>query len=74
MFSAFFLFVAGLVMVGCTVLGFRRGRIMTLRKSAAENTALWAARGEDDFLPYSLGWFCVGLFLMYQGVRLMFFA
>ena len=71
MFSGFFLLVTGVVMVVCTVLGFRRGRIMTMRKSAAQNTAKWAARGEADFLPYTLVWFAAGLFLVYQGIRLM---
>lgn len=74
MFSGFFLLAAGAIMVACTVLGFRRGRIMTMRKSAQENAALWAARGEADFLPYTLVWFCGGLFLVYQGLRLMFWA
>lgn len=71
MFSGFFLLVAGAVMVVATVLGFRRGRIMTMGKSAAQNTAKWAARGEADFLPYTLVWFTVGCFLVYQGIRLM---
>ena len=59
-------------MVASTVLGFRRGRIMTMRKSAQQNAVKWAARGEADFLPYTLVWFSVGLFLAYQGFRLMF--
>ena len=71
MFSGFFLLVTGVVMVACTVLGFRRGRIMTMRKSVAQNTAMWAARGEADFLPYILVWFAVGVFLVWQGIRLM---
>ena len=57
-----------------TVLGFRRGRIMTMRKSATQNTAKWATRGEADFLPYALVWFFTGVFLTYQGVRLMVLA
>ena len=71
MFSGFFLLIVGLVMASCTVLGFRRGRIMTMRKSETENTAQWAVRGDDDFLPYSLVWFSVSAFLVYQGLRLM---
>ena len=74
MFSGLFLLVVGVVMVAATVLGFRRGRIMTMAKSAAENTAKWATRGDADFLPYTLVWFSAGLFLAYQGLRLMFFA
>ena len=72
MFSGFFLLVVGIIMVVSTVFGYQRGRIMTMRKSAAENSAKWAARGEADFLPYTLVWFTTGLFLVYQGIRLMF--
>jgi hypothetical protein len=74
MFSGLFLLVAGVVMVVSTTLGLRRGRIMTMGKSAAQNTAKWAARGEADFLPYILVWYSAGLFLAYQGLRLMFWA
>jgi hypothetical protein len=66
--------VVGFVMGGGAMLGYRRGRIMTMRKSASDNTAQWAARGDDDFIPYALLWFSASLFLVYQGFRLMFFA
>ncbi len=69
-----FLLIAGVVMLIATVLGYRRGRIMTMRKSTDGRSAQWAARGEADFLPYSLIWFFGGAFLVWQGVRLMWIA
>ena len=74
MFSGFFLLVAGVIMLVCTTLGIRRGNIMTLGKSAQGNAAKWAARGQADFVPYAVVWFCAGVFLVYQGIRLMFFV
>ncbi len=74
MFSGLFLLIAGVVMLIATVLGYRRGRIMTMRKSTDGRSAQWATRGEADFLPYSLIWFFGGAFLVWQGVRLMLIA
>ena len=71
MFSGFFVLVIGVVMMACTALGFRRGRIMTMGKSKTPNAAKWAARGEPDFVPYILIWTFGGVFLCYQGLRLM---
>ncbi|MFT5446546.1 MAG: hypothetical protein ACI9DC_001715 [Gammaproteobacteria bacterium] len=74
MFSGLFLLIAGVVMLIATVLGYRRGRIMTMRKSTDGSAAQWAARGEAEFLPYALVWFFGGAFLIWQGVRLLFMA
>lgn len=61
-------------MLIATVLGYRRGRIMTMRKSTDGRAAQWAARGEAEFLPYALIWFFSGAILVWQGARLMFMA
>ena len=74
MFSGFFVLVVGVVMIVCTSLGIRHGRVMTMGKSETANAAKWAARGEPEFVPYTLIWMLGGLFLCYQGIRLMVIA
>jgi hypothetical protein len=71
MFAALFLLIIGAVMVGGTVRGIRRGRVMTLIKSSEQNHDLFVRPGESGFWFFAACWMVGGTVVFYHGVRLM---
>ncbi len=71
MFAALFLLIIGTVMIGGTVRGIRRGRVMTLIKGSDQRDDLFARPGDSGFWFFALCWLGGGAVVFYHGVRLM---
>jgi len=70
-FAALFLLFVGVLMVGGTIHGLRRGRVMTLTRSAFQGEERWAVRGEPGYRLYAAFWIGFGAIALYNGVRLL---
>ena len=71
MFAGLFLLCIGLAMVIGTVYGVRRGRVMTLIRSADQRDERFATPGESGFWLFAAAWFLGGAIVLYNAVRLM---
>ena len=71
MFAALFLLFVGILMVGGTLYGLRRGRVMTILRSAYQEQEKWASRGEPGYRLHAALWIGLGVVILYNGVRLL---
>jgi hypothetical protein len=70
MFASLFLFFVGVLMVGGTLHGLRRGRVMTLSRSVHRTQDRWAHPGEPGYRLHAAFWIGLGCVILYNAVRL----
>jgi hypothetical protein len=70
-FASLFLLFVGVLMVGGTLHGLRRGRVMTLARSTLRAQERWARRGEPGYWLHVAFWIGLGCVVLYNGVRLL---